>query len=137
VNVGADIIKMGAGSPPGTFFDFAPLHVVTTATLDGITEARDGLPIEPERYRPNVVVFPPSGTSAFPENHWVNGILSIGNSVTPPHRVAHPALRHPHSGARRPAGPQWRANRNGAAEQGRHPGLRDPALRWSLRQGHH
>ncbi len=98
-DVGADIIKMGAGSPQGTFFDFAPLHVVTTATLDGITEALDGLPIEPERYRPNVVIFSPSGTSAFPENQWVNGILSIGNSVTlrivlPTPRCAIPTLAH-------------------------------------------
>jgi uncharacterized protein YcbX len=98
-DVGADVIKIGAGSPPGTFLDFAPLHVVTTATLDGITEALDGLPIEPERYRPNVVISSPSGTSAFQENHWVNGKLSIGDSVTlrivlPTPRCAIPTLAH-------------------------------------------
>ncbi|TDC56203.1 hypothetical protein E1281_08400 [Actinomadura sp. KC345] len=32
-------VVLGQGSPPGTFVDFAPVHLVGTATLDRIAEA--------------------------------------------------------------------------------------------------
>jgi hypothetical protein len=34
--VPAEIIEIGAGAPPGTFVDFAPLHLLTTSALDRI-----------------------------------------------------------------------------------------------------
>ena len=34
--VPATLIELGAAAPPGTFVDFAPLHLLTTATLDRI-----------------------------------------------------------------------------------------------------
>ena len=36
--VAATLIEIGAAAPPGTFVDFAPLHLITTATLDRIAE---------------------------------------------------------------------------------------------------
>jgi hypothetical protein len=36
--VPAELIEIGAGATPGTFVDFAPLHLLTTATLDRIAE---------------------------------------------------------------------------------------------------
>jgi uncharacterized protein YcbX len=36
--VPARLIEIGAGAPPGTFVDFAPLHLLTSATLDRIAE---------------------------------------------------------------------------------------------------
>src|SRR5712692_3278840 len=36
--VPAELIEIGAGAPPGTLVDFAPLHLLTTSTLDRIAE---------------------------------------------------------------------------------------------------
>ena len=30
----ADVVRFGSGSPEGTSFDYAPVHLVTTATLE-------------------------------------------------------------------------------------------------------
>ena len=54
--VPAELIEIGAGAPPGTFVDFAPLHLLTTATLDRIAELSPYRRAHLERYRPNVVV---------------------------------------------------------------------------------
>lgn len=63
-------------SPPGTFFDGAPLHLVTTATLASLEQAYpDGL-FDVRRFRPNVVVdFDGEG---FVENDWVDRSLGVG-----------------------------------------------------------
>src|SRR3974390_683064 len=34
----AEIMELGAGSPPTTFVDFAPVHLLSTSTLDRIAE---------------------------------------------------------------------------------------------------
>ena len=48
------------GAPKGTFFDYAPLHVLTTATLDRLREAYPRGRFEARRFRPNLVVESPS-----------------------------------------------------------------------------
>ncbi len=62
-DVASDILVLGAAAPPGTFLDYAPLHLITSATLDGL----DGG--EVARYRPNIVIHSPSGTAWFPEKN--------------------------------------------------------------------
>ncbi|WP_328417398.1 MOSC domain-containing protein [Micromonospora sp. NBC_00389] len=94
--VPADESRLGSAAP-GTFFDFAPIHLVTTATLDRI--AAD-LPPEAgtvERYRPNLVL--DTSGDAFAENAWVGRELRIGPALvlavlalTP--RCAVPTLAH-------------------------------------------
>ena len=78
--VRVDVGQLGGAAPPGTFFDFAPLHLVTTSTLDRVAELSPRGAVELERYRPNVVI----GTAAagFIENDWTGRDLRIGSDLT-------------------------------------------------------
>ena len=95
--VPAEILEIGAGAPPGTFVDFAALHLITTATLDRIAGLSPRGVADPERYRPNLVI----GTTApgFAENDWLDRYLAVGDDLilrviarTP--RCAVPTLAH-------------------------------------------
>jgi len=97
--VPATLIEIGAAAPPGTFVDFAPLHLITTATLDRIAELSPGRRADLERYRPNVVIG--TGGSGFTENDWLGRELRVGADLvlrviarTP--RCAIPTLAHGH-----------------------------------------
>lgn len=72
---------IAGGSPPGTFFDYAVVHVVTTATLDRLSELYPPGRFDTRRFRPNVVVSLAKGESGFVENGWVGRTLAIGESV--------------------------------------------------------
>ena len=95
--VPAELIEIGAGAPPGTFVDFAPLHLLTTATLDRIAELSPYRRVHLERYRPNVVIRTEAGD--FLENDWLGRDLCVGDNLvvrviarTP--RCAVPTLAH-------------------------------------------
>jgi len=95
--VPAEIIEIGAGAPPGTFVDFAPLHLLTTATLDRIAGLSPRGVADPERYRPNVVIR--TTAPGFAENDWLDRYLAVGDDLilrviarTP--RCAVPTLEH-------------------------------------------
>jgi uncharacterized protein len=95
--VPADVIEIGAGSPPGTFVDFAPLHLLTTGTLARIAELSPFGKSDFERYRPNIVIR--SIKPGFTENDWLNRDLRVGPDLvlrviarTP--RCAVPTLAH-------------------------------------------
>ena len=95
--VPAELIEIGAGAPPGTFVDFAPLHLLTTATLDRIAELSPYRRAHLERYRPNVVIR--TEAEGFPENDWLGRDLRVGDNLvvrviagTP--RCAVPTLAH-------------------------------------------
>jgi uncharacterized protein YcbX len=97
--VPATLIEIGAAAPPGTFVDFAPLHLITTVTLDRIAELSPRRRADLERYRPNVVIS--TGGSGFTENDWVGRELRVGADLvlrviarTP--RCAIPTLAHGH-----------------------------------------
>jgi MOSC domain-containing protein len=67
--------------PPGTFFDCATVHLLTTATLKRL---RDGYPhgrFEVQRFRPNIVVEPVGGEPSFAEDAWIGHTLAIGDEV--------------------------------------------------------
>jgi len=67
-------------APPGSFLDFAPVHLLTTATLAGCQAKRPDLDWDVRRFRPNLVIdvdAPP-----FVENDWVGQRLSIGAEAT-------------------------------------------------------
>jgi uncharacterized protein YcbX len=74
----------------GTFFDFAGLHLITTATLREVgTDSR--------RFRPNIVIETPG--EGFVENGWAGSDWRIGEQlvirvVVPTPRCAVPTLAH-------------------------------------------
>lgn len=80
-DVGADTLPLGIGAPEGRFVDFAPVHFITSASLAHVTAALTTDRIEPERFRPNLVIS--TGDAApFVENDWVGGTLLVGHHVT-------------------------------------------------------
>ncbi|MGS2618207.1 MOSC domain-containing protein [Micromonospora sp. LZ34] len=103
--VPVDQNPLGAAAP-GTFFDFAPIHLVTTATLRRLAAAADppgtagespGGGFEPVRYRPNLVI--ETEADGFVENDWVGREVRVGDALvlrvlaaTP--RCAVPTLAH-------------------------------------------
>jgi uncharacterized protein YcbX len=95
--VPAKVVEIGAGSPPGTFVDFAPLHLLTTSTLDRIAELSPYHRADLERYRPNIVIR--SIAPGFTENDWLQRDVRVGEelvlrviALTP--RCAVPTLAH-------------------------------------------
>ncbi|MEV0532754.1 MOSC N-terminal beta barrel domain-containing protein [Kitasatospora sp. NPDC050463] len=82
--------EIGRAAPAGTFFDFAPLHLLTTSTLDAVAA-------EAERYRPNLVIR--TEGEGYVENEWVGRELRIGPDLrlrilAPTPRCAVPTLAH-------------------------------------------
>jgi MOSC domain-containing protein len=95
--VPAEIIEIGAGAPPGTFVDFAPLHLLTTGTLDRIAGLSPRGVADAERYRPNIVIR--TVVPGFEENDWLDRYVAVGEDLilrviarTP--RCAVPTLAH-------------------------------------------
>ena len=95
--VPAELMEIGGGGPPGTFVDFAPLHLLTTSTLNRIAELSPHGRADLERYRPNVVIR--TAAAGFTENDWLERILRVGDDLvlrviarTP--RCAVPTLAH-------------------------------------------
>lgn len=66
--------------PPGTFFDLAVLHILTTSTLDKLRELYPAGRFEPRRFRPNLII-DTSSQKGFVENEWVGKTLAIGSEV--------------------------------------------------------
>jgi uncharacterized protein YcbX len=63
---------------PNTYFDAAPLHLVTSATLERLGQLEPDSTFSVARFRPNVVVDVDTGPG-FPENEWVGHTLSFGD----------------------------------------------------------
>ncbi len=64
--------------PPGTFFDCATVHLVTTATLNHLRELTPASRFEVARFRPNFVIEPAQGLAGFIENGWIGRTLTLG-----------------------------------------------------------
>ena len=65
---------------PGTFFDAAPLHVLTTASLARLAELAPESSFPAARFRPNIVVAT-ADDAGFVENAWVSHSLGLGPEV--------------------------------------------------------
>ena len=73
--------EAGVPSPVqvGSFFDLFPVSVLTTSTLDRLSEIQPNISFDERRFRMNVIV----GTeeAGFVENDWVGRELAIGDGV--------------------------------------------------------
>jgi uncharacterized protein YcbX len=74
-------------TPPGTFVDLSPVHLMSTASLRDLS---DGEPYSVRRFRPNVLVDVAAPDREFPESGWVGGELGIGTAGL---RVTNPTIR--------------------------------------------
>ena len=75
-------------TPPGTFVDLSPVHVLSTTSLASL--AGDGLPYDVRRFRPNVLVEFGEPDGQYPESGWVGGEVTLG-AVTL--RITNPTIR--------------------------------------------
>jgi hypothetical protein len=66
-------------SPPGTFFDCWPLHLLTRATLAALQAAAPESRIDVRRFRPNFVI--EGEATGFAEQDWVGKRLRIGEAL--------------------------------------------------------
>ncbi|CAN7668857.1 MOSC domain-containing protein [Mycolicibacterium frederiksbergense] len=74
-----DIITLARYStPPGSFADLSPVHLMSTASLRQLAPGPE--PYDVRRFRPNVLVDTGEGGPDFPESVWVGGELSIGTA---------------------------------------------------------
>ena len=85
-------------TPGGTFLDLAPLHLLTTATLDGVRRARPDLDWDVRRFRPNFVLDVEG--EPFVEDGWSGRHLAVGETLVlridqPTVRCAMPLRRQP------------------------------------------
>jgi len=73
--------RIGLAAPAGTFFDLAPLAIVTTATLDRLGELYPQGKFDVRRFRMNLVVEVES--AGFVENEWIGRTLAAGDARMP------------------------------------------------------
>lgn len=85
------ILRIAAATPGESFTDEAPLHVITTATLEHIG-------VEALRYRPNLVIATPPDYPPYAENDWVGSEIAVGEArlrvLTATSRCVVPTLEH-------------------------------------------
>jgi uncharacterized protein YcbX len=67
--------------PPGTFFDCAVIHVLTTATLGLLASLVPQSRVDTRRFRPNLILELSEQAEGFVENDWVGRTLKIGSDV--------------------------------------------------------
>jgi uncharacterized protein YcbX len=65
-------------TPPGTFVDLSPLHLLTTTSMRSLSA--DGAGYDVRRFRPNVLLEVDDAESGFPEANWVGATLTIGTA---------------------------------------------------------
>ncbi|HYV59154.1 MAG TPA: MOSC domain-containing protein [Acidimicrobiia bacterium] len=68
-------------SPPGTYFDAFPIHVVTDRSLETLARLAPGSDFDVRRFRPNVVVAAGDDVDGdFPEQGWLGRKLDVGDA---------------------------------------------------------
>lgn len=65
-------------SPPGTYFDAYPLHVVTSATLERLAKQAPASKVDVRRFRPNFVIETAPGLEGYVEVGWESRRLRVG-----------------------------------------------------------
>jgi uncharacterized protein YcbX len=67
-------------SPPGTYFDAFPIHVLTTASLAVMSQSNPAADWDVRRFRPNFFVETVAGLEGLLESDWVGKTLRIGSA---------------------------------------------------------
>ena len=67
-------------SPPGTYFDCYPIHIMTTSSLNTLAEAGGGEDVDVRRFRPNVLI-DTGDTEGLLEVDWTGKKLRLGQVV--------------------------------------------------------
>jgi uncharacterized protein len=68
---------LAPAAPSGTFFDYAPVHLITTGTLERLRGFAPASDFDACRFRPNIVVVGDGRA----ENEWPGARLRIGEIV--------------------------------------------------------
>ncbi len=68
-------------SPPGTYFDAFPVHLVSTTALASVAANVSETSGDVRRFRPNLVIDTGDSNEAFPEFAWAGRQIRIGNVV--------------------------------------------------------
>lgn len=71
---------LAVGACTGTFFDYAPIHLVTSATLARLHALRPASRFEVARFRPNLVI-DTGKAEGFVETDWLGQVVAIGDEV--------------------------------------------------------
>ena len=66
-------------TPPGTFLDLTPVHVLTTSTLGACEAARPDLDWDLRRFRPNLLL--DLAVEPWEEQSWIGRDVAIGSAV--------------------------------------------------------
>ncbi len=96
-DVAFESLELSQKAPGDSFVDYAPVHLITTATLATVASAAGTAPA-PRVFRPNLILATP-GLSGYAENDWIGQQLAIGGQVRleiflPTPRCAVPTLAH-------------------------------------------
>ena len=68
-------------SPPGTYFDAFPLHLLSRTSLAHLATLAPGSAIDVRRFRPNILLDLPDAAAGFPEAQWAGRRVRIGGTT--------------------------------------------------------
>lgn len=66
-------------SPPGTYFDAFPIHVLTTSSLETMSKFNPSAVWDMRRFRPNFLIKTEDGIEGLIETGWAGRTLRLGN----------------------------------------------------------
>ncbi|MEM8845418.1 MAG: MOSC domain-containing protein, partial [Pseudomonadota bacterium] len=75
------ILDIGDIMSKTKFSDYADVHLLTTASLQALSEISPDQNFDVKRFRPNLVIKTESGLDGFVENDWIGKTIVIGESV--------------------------------------------------------
>lgn len=76
------VTERGLGrAVPGALYEYGPLHLLTTSTLDQLAGLYPAGRFDAARFRPNLLIDTGSAGSGFVENDWIGRTLAIGAEV--------------------------------------------------------
>ncbi|HEY0736408.1 MAG TPA: MOSC N-terminal beta barrel domain-containing protein [Herpetosiphonaceae bacterium] len=84
---------MAIASPSGTFFDYAPVHVLTTATIARLQALFPAGRFDVRRFRPNIVIATSDDAQGFVENDWLGRLVVVGADAAPCLELIDPSPR--------------------------------------------